>query len=196
MLELFNIPHLITTYGYIGIFSIVFLESGIFFALPGDSLLFTAGLLAATGYLNLYVLIPLVFVGGFLGGIAGYGIGVNINRLRKYPFLSQILKEAYIQKAEIFFAKYGKTAIIISRFVPIVRTFTPIVAGIAKMEQSAFMRYNFLSSLIWSVSVTSVGYFLGQAFPKIQDYMGFVVIAVVLLSLVPAVIEILRKKKD
>ena len=196
MLELFNIPYLITNYGYIGIFSIVFLESGIFFALPGDSLLFTAGLLASTTYLKLYLLIPLVFVGTFLGGIAGYYIGVHIERLRKYSFLNKILKEEYINKAHEFFVKYGKSAILFSRFVPIVRTFTPIVAGIAKMDYKLFIKYSLMSSLLWSTIVTLAGYFLGQIFPQIKDYMSMVIIIVVLVSLLPGVVEILRKKKS
>jgi len=195
MLELFNIPYLITTYGYIGIFSIVFLESGIFFALPGDSLLFTAGLLASTTYLKLYLLIPLVFVGTFLGGIVGYYIGVHIERLRKYSFLNKILKEEYINKAHEFFVRYGKSAILFSRFVPIVRTFTPIVAGIAKMDYKLFIKYSLMSSLLWSTIVTLAGYFLGQIFPQIKDYMSVVIILVVLVSLLPGVVEMMRKKK-
>ena len=153
MLELFNIPYLLTTYGYAGIFAIVFLESGIFFALPGDSLLFTAGLLASTTYLKLYILIPLIFISTFLGGIAGYYIGVHIHRLRKYAFFQKILKEEHINKAHDFFIKYGKTAIIFSRFVPIVRTFTPIVAGVVRMDYKNFLKYSFFSTLVYDRNI-------------------------------------------
>jgi membrane-associated protein len=196
MVELFNISNLITNYGYIGVFSIVFLESGIFFALPGDSLLFTAGLLASTGYLNLFILIPGTFVATFFGGIVGYYIGVHIDRLRKYNFFNRILKEEYIKKAHEFFEKYGRSAILFSRFVPIVRTFTPIVAGIAEMDYKAFLKYSLISSVLWSTTVTLVGFFLGRIFPQIEHYMSYVIILVVVLSLLPAVIEMFRKKKD
>lgn len=195
MLELFDIPNLISTYGYLGIFIIVFLESGIFFALPGDSLLFTAGLLAATYFLNVFYLIPMIFVATFLGGIAGYYVGVHIERLRKFKFVNKILKEEYIQKAHVFFEKYGKSAIMFSRFVPIVRTFTPIVAGIVKMDYKLFLRYSLMSSILWSTTVTLSGYFLGQIFPQIKDYMPIVIIVVVLLSFLPAVVEIFRNNK-
>ena len=196
MLELFNIPYLLITYGYAGIFSIVFLESGIFFALPGDSLLFTAGLLASTTYLKLYILIPIIFVGTFLGGIVGYYVGVHIHRLRKYSLFKKILKEEHIEKAHEFFMKYGKGAIIFSRFIPILRTFMPIAAGVAHMEYKSFLKYSLIGPFVWSTSVTLVGYFLGQVLPKIKDYMTWVVIIVVLLSVLPAVVEMLRKTKN
>lgn len=195
MLELFNIPFLISTYGYAGIFTIVFLESGIFFALPGDSLLFTAGILASSGYLQMYLLIPVIFVSTFLGGIAGYYIGVHIERLRKYSFFAKILKQEHLDKTHFFFEKYGKKMILFSRFIPVVRTFTPIAAGIAKMNYRLFLEYSFLSSVVWSTTVTFAGYFLGQIFPQIQEYMTVVIITVVLLSLLPAVVEMFRKNK-
>lgn len=195
MLDLFNIPYLITTYGYTGIFTIVFLESGIFFALPGDSLLFTAGLLASTTYMKLYVLIPVIFVSGFLGGVVGYYIGIHINRLRKFKFFAKILKQEHLDRTHVFFQKHGKSAIIFSRFVPVVRTFTPIVAGVVKMDYKTFLKYNLLSAFIWSTSVTLAGYYLGRVFPWIKDYMSWVIIIVVLISLLPALVEIFRKKK-
>jgi len=196
MLELFNIPYLITTYGYVGIFSIVFLESGIFFALPGDSLLFTAGLLASTGFLKLYYLVPLVFIGTFFGSIAGYYIGVHIERLRKFSFFKKTLHEDHLKKAHDFFTKYGKSAIVFSRFVPIVRTFLPIIAGIAKMNYRDFLKYSLIGATLWSVIVPISGYFFGQFFPKAQDYMSVIIIIVVLTSLLPVVVEIFRKKKS
>jgi len=196
MLELFNIPYLLNTYGYVGIFSIVFLESGIFFALPGDSLLFTAGLLASTTYLKLYILIPLIFISTFLGGIAGYYVGVHIERLRKYFLFAKILKEEHMNTARIFFEKHGRGAIIFSRFIPIVRTFMPIVAGIIKMDYKLFLKYSLISSALWSTVVTLSGYFLGQIFPQIKDYLSWMVLIVVLVSLLPAVVEMVRSKKE
>src|SRR3990167_10834068 len=106
MNNFFDIPYIITTYGYLGIFIIVFLESGIFFALPGDSLLFTAGLLAYAFELKIYFLIPLIFISTFLGGIMGYEIGINLKKLNQFYFFRKILKEEHINKTHNFFDKH------------------------------------------------------------------------------------------
>lgn len=192
--QLLDPGHLITTYGYIGIFLIVFIESGIFFALPGDSLLFTAGLLASTVGFNLYLLIPLIFLATFLGGIAGYGIGRYLEKLHKYAFFRKILKEEYINEAHAFFDKHGKPAILISRFVPVFRTFTPIAAGVARMNKASFVRYSLVSSLLWSVSITMLGYYLGRAFPQIQNYLSYFFIGIIAVSLIPVIYGWLRRR--
>lgn len=189
-------PFIIGTYGYVGIFIIVFLESGIFFPLPGDSLLFTAGLLVAVLDLNLWFLIPLIFVATFLGGVMGYEIGINLERLRRYDFFKKFLKEEYITKTHLFFDKYGGFAIIISRFVPLVRTFVPIVAGIARMHYKDFIKYSLISSFFWSTSVTLVGYFMGRIFPQIKDYISLVVVAIIFISVLPMIYEYMRQKKS
>ncbi len=196
MESLFDIQTLITNYGYIGIFVIVFLESGIFFALPGDSLLFTAGILASTGYLNVFQLIPLVFIATFFGSIAGYYVGVYIEKLRKFQFFNKILKKEHLDKTHVFLEKYGIPAIILSRFVPIVRTFMPIVAGVAHMNFKKYLKYNLAGSVLWSVSVTLVGFFLGKAIPNIKDHLHWLVIVVVIISVLPMVFSFLKKKKS
>jgi membrane-associated protein len=196
MTELFNIPHLLSTYGYIGVFIIVFLESGIFFALPGDSLLFTAGLLAPALGFNLWSLVPLIFVATFLGGIVGYFIGVYLERLHDYAFFRKILKREHIDKAHDFFERHGFSSILISRFIPIVRTFLPIVAGIAKMDFVKFIGYSLVSSVLWSTTVTVVGYFLGIRFPWIGDYMEYIIVLVIAVSLIPVVLEWWRERRS
>ncbi len=198
MLELFDIPTLINSYGYIGIFIIVFLESGIFFALPGDSLLFTAGLFASAFGLHLYILIPLIFVATFLGGITGYEIGVKLELLKQFKFFRKIMKPEHIQKAHDFFEKHGRMAILLCRFVPIVRTFTPIVAGVGKMNYVSFLKYSFIGSILWSTTVTLLGFFLGRSFPVIKDYLHVVVVLIVLVSVLPMVFEFIenRRKKS
>lgn len=195
MENIFDITSLITTYGYTAIGLIVFLESGIFFALPGDSLLFTAGVLASTGILSLGYLVPLVFVCTFTGGLFGYFVGLHIKRLYQYSFFRRILKKEYVEKAENFYNNYGRMTIILSRFVPIVRTFAPIVAGIVKMNFLKFVRYTFFSSVLWSTIVVFVGYFLGALVPGVKDYMGMFILLVVLLSILPIVFEIIKGKK-
>lgn len=194
-MDLFNIPHLLGTYGYIGVFIIVFLESGIFFALPGDSLLFTAGVLAPALDIDLKLLVPLIFVGTFLGGIAGYYIGVYLERLHKYPFFQRMIKREHLDSTHNFFEKHGLGAILISRFIPIVRTFLPIVAGIARMNFGKFLIYSFWSSILWSISMTSLGYFVGLQFPQIKDYMHYAIVLVILVSAIPIALEWWREKR-
>lgn len=190
---LFDVEHLLRTYSYFGVFVIVFLESGIFFPLPGDSLLFTAGLLASVSHLNLFILIPAIFVATFCGGLVGYQIGLYLDSLERYAFFRKILKPQYIEKAHEFFAHHGKAAILMSRFVPLMRTFAPIAAGIARMPWLKFVRYSFASSLLWSVSITLAGYFLGQAFPQITEYLPYFVVGIVIVSCLPALAEWLRR---
>jgi membrane-associated protein len=172
------------------------LESGIFFALPGDSLLFVAGLLAISGILNIYLLIPLIFISTFFGGVAGFHIGKHLHGLRKFYIFRKILKEKYINQTHDFFDKYGKIAILISRFVPIVRTFVPIIAGIAKMDYLKFLKYNLISSMLWATIVPLVGYSLGLIFPEIKNYLSYLIILVVFISILPAIIEFFRQKKS
>src|SRR3989338_3691437 len=152
MPQLFDITNIITTYGQLGIFIIIFLESGIFFPLPGDSLIFTAGLLAPILNFNIIFLTLLVFVAAFGGGIVGYYIGIKLEHLKRYAFFRKIFKQEYIDGAHNFLEKHGLSAMILSRFVPIIRTFLPIVAGIAHMEYSSFIRYSFLGAFIWSLA--------------------------------------------
>jgi membrane-associated protein len=195
MTHLFDITYLITTYSYLGIFIIVFLESGILFALPGDSLLFTAGLFASAYGLNIFLLIALIFFATFLGGLAGYEIGVHLVKLRRFAFFNKILKQEYIDRAHEFFIKYGKFAITISRFVVIIRTFLPIVAGIVRMPYKFYIKYSLISSVLWSTVMTLLGYFLGQIFPQIKDYIMWIMVFVVAGSCVPLVFEIFRNSR-
>ena len=187
---------ILEVYGYLGVFVVVFLESGIFFFLPGDSLLFSAGIVASGGVFNIAVLISLIFLATLTGGIVGYLIGVYIDKLRAYRFLGRILKQEYVDKAHTFFEKYGRLAIILSRFVPIVRTFTPIAAGVSRMDFKKFNRYNFVSSVIWSTSITLVGYFLGIKVPTIRTHLHYLVILIVLVSLIPVILEWYRGKRN
>jgi membrane-associated protein len=179
----------------LGIFIIILLESGIFFALPGDSLLFTAGLLASVLDLKLPLLISVIFFATFLGGILGYEIGFYLEKLKRYSFFRKILKQEYIDKTHEFFEQHGKLAIVFSRFIPIVRTFTPIVAGIARVPYNFFIKYSLISSILWSTIVTLAGYFLGRIFPTIKDYLWVIAGMVILVSLVPILLEVIRNSR-
>jgi len=194
MLEFFDIQNIIVAYGYLGIFLIIFLESGIFFPLPGDSLLFAAGLFAATGGLNVFFLFVLVFTASWLGILSGYYVGGRILKLRGRPLFRKILKQEHLDMAGDFFARHGRQAIVLSRFVPIVRTFVPITAGAARMDYLSFVQWSFLGSLVWSGLLIFSGFFLGRIFPQAQDYFLPIVIIIIILSLLPGIFQFFRKK--
>ncbi len=193
---MFNLLQIIHTYGQAGLFLIVFLESSFFFPLPGDSLLFTAGLFATKGYLNIWVLIPLFFFATFLGSLFGYEIGERVVYLNRFKLFRKLVSEAHLRQVHDFFQKYGKVSLLFARFVPIVRTFAPIGAGIGKMNYADFVKFNVIGAFIWSTSVTLIGYFLGKTFPGIQHYLSVIVILVVLVSVLPAIIHILQKRRS
>lgn len=195
MTSFFDVHYLISTYGYIGIFVIVFLESGIFFPLPGDSLIFTAGLLAPVLHFNIIFLALLVFLAAFLGGIVGYYIGTKLDFLYRYPFFRKTFKKKYTDEAHAFLERHGLSAMVLSRFMPVIRTFLPIVAGMVRMKYSDFLKFSFLGALIWSIAFVLGGYFLGQTFPQLDNYLVLVITIIVLLSFFPAVIHFLNAKR-
>lgn len=195
MENLFDLTHLITTYGYIGILVIVFLESGIFFPLPGDSLLFTAGLLAPALGWNVVLLSFSIFIVAFLGGIAGYYIGTKLDFLYNYSLFRKIFKKKYTDDAHNFLEKHGLFAMILSRFIPVVRTFLPIVAGMVRMNFADFLKYSFIGSIVWSVTFVFGGYFLGRTFPQIADYLHWVIIVIVIVSILPAVYHFIKERR-
>lgn len=189
-----NIPHLIHLYGQIGLFLTVFFESSFIFLLPGDSLLFTAGVLASRGLLNIWFLIPLFFAATFLGSLLGYYIGERLPGLRKYRLFKTLIRDQDLQKAHTFFDSHGRVTILFSRFVPIVRTFAPVVAGIGKMNYADFIKSNIIGSFIWSTTVTLLGYFLGRRFPNIEHFLPVMVVIVIAISVLPGVFHLARKK--
>ena len=197
---------LIETAGLIGIFLIVFAESGLLigFFLPGDSLLFTAGFLASgppslidKGLPHL-PLIPLV-IGVVVCAIAGDQVGYIFGKRVGPPLFrrpdSRIFKQSHIEKARDYFDKYGAKTIVIARFVPVVRTFAPIVAGVSEMNYRTFVTYNIVGGTLWGAGVTLLGYFLGQV-DFIADHLEAAVLTVVALSLLPIVFEIIKARRE
>ncbi len=177
---------------------IVFTESGLLvgFFLPGDTLLFAAGILAAQGGLNIYATIAVIAVAAIVGDNVGYTIG-RYSGKRLFKQEDGILfKREYVERADAFYKKHGGKAVVFARFVPIVRTFAPLVAGIGRMDRRMFFLYNVLGALLWSISITSLGYFVGQRFPQLIGYLEYVFIAVVLVSFAPAVLHIARDPKS
>ncbi|WP_433618158.1 DedA family protein [Dactylosporangium sp. CA-139114] len=197
-MHLLDPQYLISTFGLIGILAIVFAESGLLigFFLPGDSLLFTTGLLVASGtYLHqpLWLVCLLVSVAAIAGDQVGYIFGRRVGpALFRRPD-ARLFKQSNLTRAQGFFDKYGARSIVLARFVPIVRTFTPIVAGASRMHYRTFVLYNVIGGVLWSCGVTVLGYFLGQiAF--VRDNIELILLGIVVLSVVPIAIELLRAR--
>ncbi len=195
---IFNIDlfTLLKVAGYIGLFSIIFAESGLFFGffLPGDSLLFTAGLLASQGYFNIFYILLLTIFGAIIGDQVGYIFGKKVGPKIFTKQDSFFFKKEYILKAKNFYEKYGKKTITLARFIPIIRTFAPIVAGVAEMEYKTFLKYNILGGFIWGGGVTLFGYFMGEIIPNADTYLLPTVIIIIIISLLPPIISYLRNK--
>ncbi|MER7888945.1 VTT domain-containing protein [Micromonospora sp. NPDC094482] len=189
---------LISTFGLLGILAIVFAESGLLigFFLPGDSLLFTAGLLTADGqYITypLWLVCLLITLAAIAGDQVGYAFGRKVGpSLFRRPN-SRLFKQENVVKAHEFFEKYGARSIVLARFVPIVRTFTPIVAGVSRMNYRTFVIYNVIGGVLWGTGVTVLGYFLGQI-PFVKEHIELILIAIVAISVVPIAIELLRAR--
>ena len=188
---------ILETFGTIGLLVVIFAESGLLigFFLPGDSLLFTAGLLCSQDLLNL----PVVLVGCFVAAVAGDQVGYLFGA-RVGPALfrrpdSRLFRQEYVEKARHYFERYGSRTIVLARFVPIVRTFAPIVAGVGSMRYRTFVTFNVLGGLLWAVGVTLLGYTLGQNFPHMDKYLLPVIAVIVVLSVLPIAIEVLRGRR-
>ncbi|AEB44050.1 MULTISPECIES: DedA family protein [Micromonospora] len=187
---------LISTFGLIGILVIVFAESGLLigFFLPGDSLLFTTGLLVADGqYLKypLWLVCLLITVAAIAGDQVGYLFGRKVGPALFRRPNSRLFKQENLLKAHDFFEKYGARSIVLARFVPIVRTFTPIVAGVSRMNYRTFVIYNVVGGILWGTGVTVLGYFLGQI-PFVKANIEFILIGIVGISVLPIAVELLR----
>jgi len=189
--------HLIRTFGLIGIMVIVFAESGLLVGvfLPGDSLLFTAGLLSSTTSLlpPLWVIIPAIVVAAIVGDQVGYVIGSKTGPKIFHRPDSRFFRQEFVDKAYSYFERYGGRTIVLARFVPIVRTFTPVIAGVSQMSYRTFVAYNVLGGTLWGVSVTTIGYFLGQI-DFVAANIELILILIVAISVLPIGFELLRAR--
>ena len=183
---------------YLILFLIIFVETGVVVMpfLPGDSLLFAAGMLAAQpNELNVWLLIGLLLIAAIAGDSLNYSIGKNFGmRITKFKlFGKQMVTDAQIEKTHSFYEKYGSKTIVIARFVPIVRTLAPFVGGIGRMNYGTFITYNVVGAILWVVGLTLAGYFLGNI-PFIRDNFSQVVLAIIVLSVLPIVYEVIKEK--
>ena len=191
----FDLAQIIQTVGYIGLFAIVFAESGLFFGffLPGDSLLLTAGLLASQGKLDLAMLLIILPIAAILGDSVGYWFGKKTGPRIFSRDDSLLFRRKNLLAAQTFYERHGGKTIVLARFMPFIRTFAPIVAGAAEMRYTRFLFFNVVGGLLWGIGVTAAGYYLGQSIPNIDRYFLAVVAAVIVLSALPAMIHLTRE---
>lgn len=185
--------------GFYVVMFVIFAETGLFFGffLPGDYLLFLAGMFVATGKLdvNLYVLIAGLIVAAVSGNFTGYWFGRKTGPVLYHRKDSFFFKKRYLKAAEDYYNKQGAFALIMGRFVPIVRTFAPIFAGVVKLDFKRFALYNFAGAIIWIASLTLLGYFLGKRFEKeINDYLLYIIIGFIVITTIPLVYTFVKKK--
>ncbi|HAD79148.1 MAG TPA: hypothetical protein DCF99_06740 [Flavobacteriaceae bacterium] len=184
---------------YLILFLLIFIETGLVVMpfLPGDSLLFAAGMLAAAfpDQLSIYIVLGLLWFAAIAGDTVNYTIGKTLGAklVTAKIFGKRIIKDSAIQKTEDFFTKYGSKTIVIARFVPIVRTLAPFVAGISKMHYGTFIKYNFIGGTVWVFGITLAGYFLGTI-PFIKNNFEIVVMAIIVFSLIPIIVEFVKEK--
>ena len=179
---------LVKLLGYPGLFAVIFLESGVFFGffLPGASLLFTAGLLASHDLFNVWILIPLVTIAAILGDSVGYWFGNKVGG----PLLernTRFFSHEHLHLVKQFYERHGVLSVVLARFVPIVRTFAPIVAGMAGMRYRLFHFYNVIGAILWGSGVSFLGYYLGERFPFIQRYLTPIVIIIIGNTCIPII---------
>ena len=195
-----NLELLISQYGvwlYLILFVIVFCETGLVVTpfLPGDSLLFAAGALAAsTGQLNVFILWVLLCVAAVLGDTVNYAIGKKLG-VSIFSDNARVLKTQYLRKTEAFYEKHGNKTIILARFVPIVRTFAPFVAGVGSMQYRRFITYNVIGGVVWVTLFLTVGYLVGNI-PIIKNNFSLVTILIIIVSVVPMVLEVLKERRE
>ena len=193
---MFNLVGWIQTAGYLGIAAIVFGESGVLIGLflPGDSLLFTAGFLASQGYLHIGLLIPVVFVAAIAGDSFGYALGKRLGPRIFTKKDSFFFHQDHLTRAAAFYERHGGKTIVIARFMPIIRTLAPIVAGVGRMRYGAFLIYNIIGAAAWAIGLTTLGYILGKSVPNVDRYLLPIIALIIIISGLPTLISLAKQK--
>ncbi|MGH7598633.1 MAG: DedA family protein [bacterium] len=196
--RVYDVESIIKWGGMVMICAIVFAETGLMigFFLPGDSLLVTAGVFAAAGHLDIYLMLVVVSLCAVVGDQLGYYIGQKTGAALFKREDSLLFKRSHVQRAQMFYEKYGAKTIVIARFVPIVRTFAPVVAGVGQMQYRRFVTYNIAGGILWVWSMLLLGFFIGNTVPDINKHIHKVIVVVIVLSILPAIIEIWRERRN
>lgn len=194
---MFDLPTLLHTVSYAGIFAILFAESGLLIGLvlPGDSLLITAGLLSAQGSLSIFGVIIAAVLGAVLGDTTGFWIGRRLGPAVFRKPESRFFKPAYVERAHGYFEHYGISTLVIARFVPVVRTFVPTMAGVGEMHYPNFLLYNVIGGILWGAGIPVAGFYLGRLIPNLDRYVLLVVGLVFVLSLIPLGLELRKQRR-
>lgn len=187
-----NLADLIRAVGYLGVFGMIFAESGLLIGLffPGDSLLFAAGIVASQGYLNIAILIVVSFAGAVLGDSFGYGLGWRWGPKIFTKNESLFFHKDHLERARIFYERHGGITVVLARFLPFIRTFAPILAGVGKMPYASFLFYNILGGAIWAIGLPLLGYYLGRVIPDIDRYLIPLALAIVVVSFISTLIPL------
>lgn len=196
---IYSIANTVGLWTYLILFLVIFVETGVVILpfLPGDSLLFAAGALAANPKMHFSVLVfgILFFIAAFVGDTCNFFIGRTAGyRLVHHKFFSQFIKEDNIKDAELYFEKYGSTSIILGRYIPIIRTFVPFVAGLSQFPVSSFIKRSFIAALSWTVIATGAGYLFGNI-PFVKTYFSAIILAIVFVTLLPSAITVVKTSK-
>ena len=193
----YTMDQLIQWGGYILLVAIVFSETGLLVGcfLPGDSLLITAGLVASAGTLNIWWLNGLLMAAAIVGDSTGYAIGARLGPRIFTREKSLLFNPKHVQRTQRFYEKYGAKTIVIARFVPIIRTFAPALAGVGSMRYGRFLTYNVVGGIGWVASMSWAGYLLGHTVPNISNHMHILVIVIIVLSCIPIAVEIYRERR-
>ena len=196
--HLIHPEELITLGGVTLILIVVFIENGLFFGffLPGDTLLLTAGIFCATKLLDIPVSLFILYVciSAILGSIVGYAFGKRMGNSLFMKKDTLLFKQKYIFAAEAFFKKYGGLALVMGKFLPIIRTFAPIFAGIVKLDYRKFITYNTAGTILWVVLMTLIGYFLGNTIPNVKKYLEYIILGIIVITWIPVIITYLRER--
>ena len=193
----YNVPELIRIVGFYGLIAIVFAETGLLvgFFLPGDSLLITAGLFAARGDLNIQAVIPTLILAAIVGNATGYWIGARTGAALYSRPDSLLFRREHVRMTHDYYERHGGKTVVLAQFIPILRTFAPVVAGVGQMGYRQFATFNVLGAILWVSSMTSAGYLLGNLVPNIEKRIHIVVAVVILVSLIPPAIAFLKSRR-
>ncbi|HUX81139.1 MAG TPA: VTT domain-containing protein [Candidatus Paceibacterota bacterium] len=183
--------------GYVGLAFLIFAESGLLIGIffPGDSLLFAAGLIAASGLFSLWLLIGISILAAVVGDSVGYWIGAQAGSTLFKRENSRFFKPEYVERTEYFYARYGGRAVLLSRFVPIVRTIAPTLAGVSSMTYRTFITYNILGGILWGGGMIVLGFFLGSAIPNSGKYILPISLVIIGVSFLPIIIDLIRRRR-
>ena len=195
--NVYNVPELVKLVGFYGCIAIIFAETGLLigFFLPGDSLLITAGLFAARGDLDIWALIPALIVAAIVGNATGYWIGKRTGKALYSRPDSLLFRREHVRMTRDYYDRHGGKTVVLAQFIPILRTFAPVVAGVGEMGYRRFAGYNVLGAILWITSMTLAGYTLGSMVPNIEERIHYVVALVIAVSLLPPAIAWLRSRR-